>query len=206
MTASRPVCRRASLTAFSTASVPALKNAHRQADDDRRECAEPLGELDVRLVRDHGEVRVQEALGLGDDRLDHSWMVVADVHDPDSSDEVDERVAVDVGDRGAARFRGDNRAVDDEWTRDGLRFALQDRPCARARDLRLQLDRARHCHALRLSRSAGELRVHRRPTGSDADARACARTTRRRRRRLRARRGSTCRSSSPPLRGRRRHT
>ena len=37
---------------------------------DRRERAQPLGELDVRLVRNDREVRVEEASGLLRDRLD----------------------------------------------------------------------------------------------------------------------------------------
>ena len=51
---------RANLTAFSTASVPALKNAACVSPGDRRERAEPLGERHVRLVRDDREVGVEE--------------------------------------------------------------------------------------------------------------------------------------------------
>ena len=88
---------------------------------DRRERAEPLGELDVALVRDDREVRVEEAIDLLGDRLDDARMVVADVRDADPADEVDERVAVDVGDRRAARAIGDDRLVDDQRARDGAR-------------------------------------------------------------------------------------
>ena len=104
MTACRFVYSRASLTAFSTASAPALKKAARLAAD-RRERAEPLRELDVALVRNDREVGVEEALDLLGDRLDDARMVVADVRDADSADEVDEGVAVDVRDRRAARAR-----------------------------------------------------------------------------------------------------
>ena len=80
ITAGRPVCRRANLTAFSTASVPALKNAARVGPAIGDERAEPLGELDVRLVRDDREVRVEEPRRLLLDRLDDARVRVADVH------------------------------------------------------------------------------------------------------------------------------
>ena len=92
---------------------------------DRDERAEPLGELHVALVRHDGEVRVQEAVGLLGDRLDDARMVVTDVRDAHAADEVDERVAVDVRDRGAARAIGDDRARG--------RSADARRPSARAR-------------------------------------------------------------------------
>ena len=57
---------------------------------DRHERAEPLGELDVQLVRDDREVGVEKALRLLLDRLDDPRMAVADVRDPDAADEVDE--------------------------------------------------------------------------------------------------------------------
>ena len=114
---------------------------------DRRERAEPLGELDVALVRDDREVGVQEALGLLGDRLDDARVVVADVRHADAADEVDERVAVDVGDRRPARPIGDDRLVDDQRTRDRVPLALEDLAAARAGNLRPDLDHAGGRHA-----------------------------------------------------------
>ena len=113
---------------------------------DRGESSEPLGELDVTLVRDDGEVRVQEALGLLDDRGDHAWMVVSDIDDANAADEVHERVAVDVRDRGAASAVGDDRLVHDEGTRDCVPLALEDLATARTGNLRPDLDHTRRRH------------------------------------------------------------
>ena len=77
---------------------------------DRDERAEPLGELHVALVRHHGEIGVEEAIGLLGDRLDDARVVVPDVRHADAADEVDERVAVDVRDR-RARARDRRRSA-----------------------------------------------------------------------------------------------
>ena len=114
---------------------------------DRRQHAEPFGELDVALVRNHRVVRVQEAVGLLGDRRDDAGMVVADVRHADAADEVDERVAVDVGDRRSAGAIGDDRLVNDERMRDRTLLAREDLAAARARDLRPDLDHAGRRHA-----------------------------------------------------------
>ena len=114
---------------------------------DRDERAEPLGELHVALVGDDGEVGVEEALDLLADRFEHPRMVVADVRDADSSDEVDERVAVDVRDRRSARAVGDDRLVDDQRVRDRLQLSLEDLAAPRAGNLRAYLDHAGGRHA-----------------------------------------------------------
>ena len=66
---------------------------------ERQSLQQPLRQLDVRLVRDDREVGVGEAgellLGRGDDLR----MRVADVQAADAAREVDERVAVDVGEQ-----------------------------------------------------------------------------------------------------------
>ena len=103
ITAGRFVYARANFTAFSTASAPALKNAAFVGAGDRRERAEPLGELDVDLVRHDREVGVGEALRAAPaPPRRRRGMRVADVEAADAAREVDERVAVDVGERGAA--------------------------------------------------------------------------------------------------------
>jgi hypothetical protein len=113
---------------------------------DRSERSEPFSEIDVTLVRDDGEVRVEEPLRLLDDRRDHARMVVPHVGDADATDEVDEGVAVDVRDRGAAGAVGDDRLVHDERTGDCALLALEDLAAARAGNLRPYLDHARRRH------------------------------------------------------------
>ena len=114
---------------------------------DRRQRAEPLGELDVALVRNDREVRVEEAVDLLGDRRDDAGMVVADVRHADAADEIDERVAVDVRDRRSAGAIGDDRLVNDERMRDGTLLAREDLAAARARNLRPDLDHAGRRHA-----------------------------------------------------------
>ena len=114
---------------------------------DRSKLAEPFGELHVPLVRDDGEIGVQEAIDLLGDRLDNARVVVPDVRHADSSDEVDEGVAVDVGDRRPACAIGDDRLVDDERAGDGETLALEDLPAPRTRNLRPDLDHAGGRHA-----------------------------------------------------------
>ena len=65
---------------------------------DRRQRAEALGELDVGLVGDDRVVRVQEQGGLLRHRVDDRRVGVPGVDHADSAREVDEDVAVDVGD------------------------------------------------------------------------------------------------------------
>ena len=102
------------------------RRARRPGDRDKR--AEPLGELDVALVRDHREVRVEKPRRLLLHRFDHPWMPVTDVHAPHTAREVDERVAVDVGDRAARRLGGEHRQVDVEWVSDRVQLALEELP------------------------------------------------------------------------------
>ena len=84
-----------------------------------------LGELGVDLVGDDSEVGVGEALELLLRRLDHLRMGVADVQAADAAREVDERVAVDVGDRGAARLRGHDRKGERKGRRDARRQPVE---------------------------------------------------------------------------------
>ena len=114
ITAGRFVYERANLIAFSTASVPALKNAAFAGPRERRELDQPLGERHVDLVGDDREVGVREALELLLRGRDDARVRVADVEAADAAGEVDERVAVDVGERGAAALGGDDREVDRE--------------------------------------------------------------------------------------------
>ena len=89
------------MTAFSTASAPELKKPTRFSPEIGTRLEQALGERDVVLVRDDREVGVREALDLLLRGLDDARMRVADVEAADAAGEVDERVAVDVGEQRA---------------------------------------------------------------------------------------------------------
>ena len=93
---------------------------------DRRQRAEPLGELDVDLVRHDREVGVREELHLLLGRRDDARVRVADREAADAAREVDERVAVDVGERRAAALGYDDRHVDGERLGDDPLLARED--------------------------------------------------------------------------------
>ena len=100
---------RANLTAFSTASVPALKKAALAGPPSGASASRRSDKRRVDLVRDDREVGVREALELLLGGLDDVRMRMADVQAADAAREIDERVAVDVGQRGAARLGGGDR-------------------------------------------------------------------------------------------------
>ena len=114
---------------------------------DRCKRAEPLGDLDVELVGDDGEVGVEKALGLVVDRLHDPRMPVPDVQHADASDEVDERVAIDVRDGRSPRLGRDDGRVNEQWLRNGLPLSFQNLAGARARNLGPELDHPRRGHA-----------------------------------------------------------
>ena len=125
---------------------------------ERRDRVEPLGVLDVDLVRDDREVGVEEARGLLLHRRDDARMRVADVEAADAAGEVDERVAVDVGDGRAAALGDHDRQVEPERVGDHPLLPLGDLARARARESR--------CEAgLRVS-TAMRPRYPLRPTGN----------------------------------------
>jgi hypothetical protein len=89
---------------------------------------------------------VREALQLLLRRLDDARVRVAHVQAADAAREVDEGVAVDVGDRRAASLGDHDRHVDRERVGDDALLALEDRLGVRPRDGRPKLDHAGHCH------------------------------------------------------------
>ena len=107
---------------------------------DRRQREQPLGQADVVLVREDGEVGVREALDLIAHGLDHARVRMADVHAADAAREVDERVPVDVRQGGAAPRGDDERQVDRERLGDDPLLPGQNLGAARARDVGLELD------------------------------------------------------------------
>jgi hypothetical protein len=133
-TPGRPVCSRASFTAFSTASVPALKNAARVSPEIGASAHRPLGQLDGGRIRDDREVGVEEARRLLGDRLDDPRMRVTRVDHAHAAREVDEDVAVDVGDRRVLA----RSAKIGRWTSSGCAITAPRAPRSResvARDL-----------------------------------------------------------------------
>ena len=107
---------------------------------DRYELEQALGQRDVVLVRDDREVGVRETLDLLLRRLDDARVRVADVQAADAAREVDERVAVDVGDRRAVRLLDHDREIDRERLRDDAGLTVEDLPAARPGDLGLEVD------------------------------------------------------------------
>ena len=99
---------------------------------------QPLGQLDVGLVRDHGEVGVGEPPGLPLDRLDHLRVGVPDQLAPQSAREVEHRVAVHVRERGTASSVDHGGHVDVEGVADHLLLASEE--LARALQVRGQPD------------------------------------------------------------------
>ena len=133
----RPVARRAILTAFSTASAPELKNAARVGPAigaSGRPSRSASSTYDA--VRDDREVGVDEPRRLLLDRLDDAWVAVADVEHADAAREVDERVAVDVGDRRVQRLGGEDREVDLERLCERQPRPAREAPASGARESR----------------------------------------------------------------------
>jgi len=88
-------------------------------------------------------------------RLDDARVRVADVQTADAAGEVDEGVAVDIGERGAAAFLDHNRKKNRQRFGDDLVLAGQDLARLRPRNGRLQLDRSSHCHGSDDTRAPG---------------------------------------------------
>ena len=142
------VYERANLIAFSTASVPALKNAA-FAFSIGSELAEALGEADVDLVGDDREIGVAEALELLLGGFDDARVRVADVQAADAAGEIDERVAVDVGEPRALAPLDHDRKVERERVGDNALLPLDDLAGAGAGNLGAEVDRLGRRHARR---------------------------------------------------------
>ena len=115
---------------------------------ERRDRDQPLGELDVDLVRHDREVRVREARELLLRGFDDSRVRVPDVQAADAAGEVDERIAVDVCDRRAAALRREDGMDERKRSGDHALLALGDLARARAGELGSNLDRLGHGHGL----------------------------------------------------------
>ena len=123
---------------------------------ERSERRQPLGVLDVDLVRDDREVGVEEARGLLLHRRDDARVGVADGEAADAAREVDEAVAVDVGHGRAAPVRDHDRQVEAERIGDDALLPLGDLARARAWDLGAKLDRACDGHVVTIAAAPDE--------------------------------------------------
>ena len=121
---------------------------------DRDERRQPLRHGDVRLVRDDREVGVAEALELLVRGGDDVGVAVADVQAADAAGEVDEDVAVDVGQAHAPGRIGDDREGDRQRARDGAGNPFADLARARARNRGLEIDCAGHGHGSSLANAS----------------------------------------------------
>ena len=101
---------------------------------ERRDRDQPLGERDVDLVRHDREVGVREVRELLLRGLDELRVRVPDVEAADAAGEVDERVAVDVGERRASPLLDDDRERDRERVGDHLCPCARESPSSGARE------------------------------------------------------------------------
>ena len=83
-------------------------------------------------------------------RLDQAGVRVPDVQAADAAGEVDERITVDVRERGAAAFGDDDRVDEGQRPRDHAFLPLDDLLRTGARDRGPNLDRACHGHTLKI--------------------------------------------------------
>ena len=123
-----------------------------------RDPVEALRQVDVGLVGRDRKAHVREPVELGAHRLDDARVPVAGVDDPDAAAEIDEPVAVRVGEDGAFGVDHGDRRDRRDAARHGLGAAGQERPALGAGDFGLQADDARHGSLER----AGKWRAERR--------------------------------------------
>ena len=145
------------MTAFSTASVPALKKAalagpRNGASASSRSASSTYGSYGT-TVKSVWMKRA-DLLGRG---LDDARVRVADVEAADAAGEVDEDVAVDVGERGAAALLRHDRERDRLRVRDHARLALEDRGGAGPGNRGADVDRLRRGHGSTRSSAIGRI-------------------------------------------------
>src|SRR5207344_712724 len=111
---------------------------------DRRPLDQPLGQLDVGLVRQDREIGVEEPVDLRVEGRRDARIPVAHVQAADATGPVEEGVAVDIGDR-AALAPVDHHGGDERLRRcDDALLARDDRARFGPRDLGAQLDGPAH--------------------------------------------------------------
>ena len=107
----RPVWKRASFKAASSASAPLFVKNTRLADGPGAASAKPLGQVDLRLVVEVGPRHVQQLVGLVLDGGDDFRVAMPGGGHGDAGRHVEEAVAVHVFDDGPAAA-GDDERVD----------------------------------------------------------------------------------------------
>jgi hypothetical protein len=112
-----------------------------------REPVEPLGQLDVGLVRRDREADVREPVELRPDRFDDAGVPVAGVDDADAAAEIDQAVAVGIGEHRAFRVHDGDGGDGGHALRHGLGAAREEGAAVGAGDLGLQVNDAGHARA-----------------------------------------------------------
>jgi hypothetical protein len=105
---------------------------------------EPLGELDIGLVGSHWKAHMGKLVELALDRVDHLGVPVTRVHHADASAEVDEPVAVNVGQHRAFGMRHRHRSDGRHPAGDCLGAALEERATPGSGDFGLEMNDAGH--------------------------------------------------------------
>ena len=110
----------------------------------RRESVHPLGQRDIGLVGRHRETDVGEVVELLPHRGDHLGVAMTGVHHADATAEVDEPVAVGVGEHAVLSVHHRDRSGGWNAPGYGLRAAGGERLAIGAGNRGLELDGARH--------------------------------------------------------------
>jgi hypothetical protein len=105
---------------------------------------QPLRQLNVGLVTGNGKADVGVTIELGPNRLDYPGMAVPGVHHPDSAGEIDQPVAVHIGNHRAFSVRHCNRGHCRNTAGHCLGPTRQQRSALRTGDLGLEMDYTGH--------------------------------------------------------------
>ena len=124
---------------------------------DRRALDQPLGQLDVGLVRQDREIGVEEAVDLRVERRRDARVRVADVQAADTAGPVEERVTVDVRDRAARASIDHDRSDERLRGGDDALLARHDGARIRPRDLGAKLDGPAHINTSTPGRTSNDL-------------------------------------------------
>jgi hypothetical protein len=126
---------------------------------ERRKCEQTLREVCVHLVRDDREVGMRELLELLLRGGDDVRVRVPDVQAADPTGEIDEDVAVDIGDRRATRLCRNNREGDRKRRGDARGEALEHGGAAWSGHGGLEANRPGGGHSPRLAQALAGLHI-----------------------------------------------
>jgi len=110
------------------------------------DAVEAFGQLHVRLIGGHWKADVSKSVELVAHRLYYCRMAMTGIHDTDPATEINQLIAVGIGDNGT--FRVDDRDRSDRRHTPGYGLGPPRKQSATigAGDLRQELDDARHLH------------------------------------------------------------